>query len=82
MRRALLLAFGVVAPLIGAPAHALAKDPCAAIEEPFAYNACLARHGPHALATRPIPERGEDSGALRPRRGRARLEFDLGGGRR
>ena len=82
MRRALSLALAVLAPLIAAPAHAKGKDPCAQFEEPFAYNACLARHGPPAFAARPIPAPENDSGALRPRRGRRRLEFDVGRNRR
>jgi hypothetical protein len=81
MRSALLIA-AVVAPLIGAPAAALAKDQCAAIEEPLAYNACLARRGPPAFVARPAPDPDEGFNAPRPRHGRERLEFGVGGPRR
>jgi hypothetical protein len=77
MRSALLIP-AVVASLIGAPAAALAKDQCAAIEEPLAYNACLARHGPPAFATRPAQDPDEGFNAPRSRHGRARLEFEVG----
>ena len=81
MRRALLIPV-VVAPLVGAPAEALAKDPCAAFEEPLAYNACLARHGPPAFAARPAQDPDEGFGAPRARHGRGRLDFEVGAPRR
>ena len=45
--------------------RALAEDDpsCAQYQEPMAYNACLARHGPKANAT------GAHSGAAQPERG-------------
>ena len=81
MRRALLFPV-VVAALVAASAVALAKDQCAAIEEPLAYNACLARHGPPAFVTRPGADPDEGFSAPRARHGRERLEFGVGGPRR
>ena len=86
MRHALILAIGLGALLIGAPARAKDNASCAQFEEPFAYNACLARHGPPAGATRAIAAPDDDFGAPRPYarkgRGRMRMEFDVGEKRR
>jgi hypothetical protein len=86
MRDAFMLAIGLGALLIGAPARAKDNASCAQFEEPLAYNACLARHGPHAGATRAIAAPDEDFGApgVEARRGgeRHRLEFDIGEKRR
>jgi hypothetical protein len=85
MRHALVLAIGLGALLIGAPAGAK-DDPCAKYEAPLEYNACLARHGPPAGATRAIAAPDEDFGApgadVRNGRERQRLEFDAGEKRR
>jgi len=86
MRHALILAIGLGALLIGAPARAADNGSCAKYQEPLAYNACLARHGPHAGATRAIAAPDDDLGAPRPyaRKGRERMrmEFDVGEKRR
>jgi hypothetical protein len=77
MARAAPLAF--VALVFAAPAAAQRSDPCARLEEPIAYNACLAAHGPRAAATRPATPNEEAAGAVRRApRGRQRLEFNLG----
>ncbi len=82
MRHALVLAIGLGALLIGAPAGAK-DDPCAKYEAPLEYNACLARHGPPAGATRAIAAPDDDFGAprvdARKGRERMRMEFDVGG---
>jgi hypothetical protein len=84
MRHALVLAISLAAPLIAAPAGAK-DDPCAKYEAPLEYNACLARHGPPAGATRAIAP-DDDFGApradARKGRERMRMEFDVGGKRR
>ena len=86
MRHAFMLAIGLGALLIGAPARAKDDASCAQFEEPLAYNACLARHGPRAGATRAIAAPDEDfaaPSAEAPKGGeRHRLEFDLGEKRR
>ncbi len=97
MRKALVAALAVGAAFSCADARAQDNPRCAKFEQPLAYNACLARlgppaHGVHALAN---PEGGAtaDASAVpfrggpvvsHTRRGRARLEFDVGqaGGRR
>ena len=49
-------------------------------EEPLAYNACLAKLGPRALESRAAPPTSAPRGEIsRGRRGRMRLEFDVGG---
>ena len=84
MRHALILAIGLAAPLIAAPAAAK-DDPCAKYDAPLEYNACLAKHGPPAGVTRAIAP-DEDFGAPSadaPKGGdRHRLEIDLGEKRR
>jgi hypothetical protein len=72
---------------IGAPAQAQDNPACAKFEEPLAYNACLARLGPRAAATRGVPEPdGGTRGArharggpeiVRTRKGRVRAEFTI-----
>jgi len=71
--------FAVVALILASPAAAQRPDPCASIEAPLAYNACLAEHGPHAPATR-AEAPGDEGGAplRRGPRGRRRLEFSVG----
>lgn len=93
MRLALVPAFVLAAALIGAPASAEDNPACAKFEEPLAYNACLARLGPPAHATKGVPASPEDYGqpqaaaggrvhgglvVAHERRGRVRLEFDVG----
>jgi hypothetical protein len=71
--------FAVAALVFAAPAAAQRQDPCARLEEPIAYNACLAEHGPRAAASRPASPNEETSGAVRRTpHGRRRLEFNLG----
>jgi hypothetical protein len=97
MRQAFILAIGIGVLLVGAPARAQDNPACAKYEEPLAYNACLARLGPHAPGTRAIPEPEDDAdgpGAggrrrahggfeiSRERHARAHAEFDIGGQRR
>ena len=57
------LAFGVAGLL--APALARAEDypECAKIDNPFAYNQCLAKHGPPMHATKAIAAPEGDEGA-------------------
>ncbi len=96
MRQAFLLAIGAAAVLVGAPARAEDNPACAKYQEPLAYNACLARLGPPAHATRAIPAPEEESGPAyaggrrrfhggfemsRERHERPHLEFDVGGKR-
>ena len=77
MARAAPVAFAAL--VFAAPAAAQRPDPCARLEEPLAYNACLAEHGPRAAATRAASPNVEASGALRRTpHGRQRLEFNLG----
>lgn len=71
--------------LMAAPASAQDYSACAKIENPFAYNQCLANHGPPAHATRAIaPPDGEDArpGASQPsadhRRVRTTIQFARG----
>jgi hypothetical protein len=93
MRDALILGIGLSALIVGAPARAGGVASCANIEEPLAYNACLARFGPHAPtmhgATAPDgeedpPPAGERKGGefSQGGHGRPRAEFDVGGRRR
>ncbi len=95
MRHAFHLAIGLGALLAGAPARASDNPACAQYQEPLAYNACLARLGPHAPAAKAVAAPGDDAGAPRAygrraasriaistgRRGRKRIEFDVGGRR-
>ena len=96
MRQAFIFAIGAAAVLVGAPARAVDNPACAKYEEPLAYNACLARLGPRAPTTHGVPAPNEDPGApyaggrrrvhggfemSRERRGRMRMEFDIGGKR-
>ena len=92
-RRRLALAAALALATLGA-APAQAQDrACAKIEEPLAYNACLANHGPKAGAVRaePEPAGGAPSSALhrhsrvrgalmarKTRRGKMEMEFDVG----
>ena len=77
--------FGFIA--LAFPGHARAQDvpACSQYQEPMAYNACLARHGPKAndVATRPAygqhgrsamgpAERGRAGAAKNDGRGRSR----------
>lgn len=93
MRLAFLGSIALGALIAGAPAFAQDNPACAKFEEPLAYNACLARLGPHAHAARgvaaPEEEGGEPAAGGRRRahggyalsqgrRGRARMEFDVG----
>ncbi len=86
MRGALILGIGLGALVAGAPAHAAGAADCAGIEAPLAYNACLARFGPHAPTMRSAtPADGEwdqPPGGERSGHGRPRAVFDLGGRRR
>jgi hypothetical protein len=68
MSRAAILALVLAA--LGSPGQARAQDnsSCAQYEEPMAYNACLARHGPKANAIAPHPGQ-----MLHDRRARFRL---------
>ncbi|MGA2044608.1 MAG: hypothetical protein ABSG83_14705 [Roseiarcus sp.] len=82
-----------VALLIAAPAGAQNYPACAKIEDPLAYNACLARQGPPAHATRAIAPNDADGARAwtggahtRPgvriahgRHGRMVLELSVGG---
>jgi hypothetical protein len=71
--------FVFAALVFAAPAAAQRPDPCARFEEPLAYNACLAEHGPRAGATRPAAATDEAGGRVqRAPRGRQRLEFNVG----
>jgi len=79
-RRAAYLASLVL--LLAAPAAAQRPDPCGRFEEPLAYNACLAEHGPRAAETRAASPDGEALGAIRRAphgHGRQRLELNAGG---
>jgi hypothetical protein len=93
MRDALVPALAISAVLSGAPALAQDNPACAKFQEPLAYNACLARLGPPAHATRAIAApQGETEGSpaaggrrirgglvvAHGKRGRMRLEFDVG----
>lgn len=97
MRHALILAIAIGVLCVGQRARAEDNPACAKFEEPLAYNACLARFGPHAPGTRAVAAPDDDSdepgadgrrrahGGLeisRERHGRARAEFDVGGQRR
>ncbi|HEY1941226.1 MAG TPA: hypothetical protein VGH40_03805 [Roseiarcus sp.] len=96
MRKALVAALAVGVAFSCADASAQDNPRCAKFEEPLAYNACLARLGPpaHGVRALPDPEGGASADSAAPfrggpvvshmRRGRARLEFDVGqaGGRR
>ena len=96
MRQALILAIGLGALLVGAPAGAQDNPACAKYQEPLAYNACLARFGPHAPGTKAVAAPGNSGVAReharrnarwghenwRGRRGRMRLEFAVAGKRR
>ncbi len=97
MRQAFILAIGVGVVCLGAPARAEDNPACAKYEEPLAYNACLARFGPHAPGAKAIPEPDDESDGpsasgrrrahggfeiSRERHARARAEFDVGGQRR
>jgi len=78
MRGAAPLAFAAL--VLAAPAAAQKPDPCARFEEPLAYNACLAEHGPRAAGkgTRPASPDEEASGPIRRApHGRQRLEFNV-----
>jgi len=69
-------AFGLVGliGLLAAPASAEDYPECAKIDNPFAYNQCLAKHGPPVHATRAIaPPEGEDGP-------RDASQFSAGGG--
>ncbi len=82
MRQAFILALFVGALLAGAPARAEDNPACAKYEEPLAYNACLARLGPHAPATRAVAAPDDDAGG--PSAGgrrRARGGFEVSRGR-
>jgi hypothetical protein len=86
MRDALILGIGLGALVAGAPAHAAGAAACAGIEAPLAYNACLARFGPHAPAMRgasaPDDESDPPPAGERSGHGRPRAVFDVGGRRR
>jgi hypothetical protein len=57
----LVFGFAVFAALCGAPASAEDYPACAKIENPLAYNQCLATQGPPAHGTRAIaPPEGAD----------------------
>ena len=82
MRQALMIAIGFGALFLGAQARAQDKGACAKIEEPLAYNACLARFGPPAYVNRGVAVPDGDPGApvAEPHgHGRGRMEFNLGG---
>ncbi|MGO4870990.1 MAG: hypothetical protein ACLPGW_10325 [Roseiarcus sp.] len=80
MRRALLVAIGLAGLMLGAPARAQDNPACSQYREPLAYNACLAKLGPRALESRAAPPTSAPRGEIsRGRRGRMRLEFDVGG---
>ncbi|MGD1038872.1 MAG: hypothetical protein ABR878_17250 [Roseiarcus sp.] len=93
MRHALILAIGLGALLLGAPARAEDNGACAKYEEPLAYNACLARFGPRAYEAGAVAAPAAEAGAAarggahrgpeisRGRRGRLRMEFDVAGKR-
>jgi hypothetical protein len=77
----------VAAALIGSGARGQDSAACAKFEDPLAYNACLARGGPPAHATRAItPAEELSSGAharsamtvAHGRRGRMVLELSVG----
>ncbi len=79
MKRAVAPLVFVALVAVAAPAAAQRPDPCARFEEPLAYNACLAEHGPRVPATRAEAPGGEASAPLRHGpRGRQRLEFSIG----
>ena len=71
--RAATIAFCLAA--LAANGRALAQDDpsCAQYQEPMAYNACLARHGPKASDIR------THSGAAQPHQGEARAPSDIFG---
>ncbi len=67
------------AAILAGPARGASSDGCAKFEEPLAYNACLARQGPHAGAaggTRGVGEATE-APAMRGSHGRVRMEFTV-----
>jgi hypothetical protein len=76
-------AAALVLALCGAPARADDNAACAKFESPLAYNACLAKLGPPASATRGIPEAvgGHRSAApvfaAQRTKGRVRMEFTI-----
>jgi hypothetical protein len=84
-KRAALLIF--VSALAALPRSALGQDDpaCAKYQEPLAYNACLASHGPKANSIGAEPHIGARSSAGSPagrewpaatrRRGRVHMEF-------
>jgi hypothetical protein len=53
--RAIIILLGLIELAFAVPARAQDDPACAQYQEPMAYNACLARHGPKAndVATRP-----------------------------
>ncbi|HYA73649.1 MAG TPA: hypothetical protein VEF36_10895 [Roseiarcus sp.] len=80
MRQAFIPALFAGALLVGAPARAEDNPACAKYEEPLAYNACLARLGPHAPATRAVAAPDDDAGPGAGRR-RAHGRFEVSRGR-
>ena len=85
--RSILIAAALVLVSGGAPARA-DNPACAKFENPLEYNACLARLGPRAGATRGVPEqpaapatRGVRSmrafAGARRTRGRVHMEFTI-----
>jgi hypothetical protein len=76
MIRAALLALLVLT--FVAPAAAEKPDPCARFEEPLAYNACLAAHGPRAFGARPEGS-GEEGGPPRRHVPHERQRMELNG---
>ncbi len=86
-KRAALLIF--VSALAAAPRPALGQDDpaCAKYQEPLAYNACLASHGPKANSIRAEPHAdarssagsapGREWPAATRRRGRIHMEFRI-----
>ena len=68
--------------LFAAVAPAAAEDACAQLNEPLAYNACLARQGPASRAVHvgkaPAAHRVHGHIVVAPRRGRASMVFSVG----
>jgi hypothetical protein len=82
MRHALIRAIGIGGLLVSAPALAVDNPACAKFDEPLAYNACLARFGPHAPEMRGAPAPEPEAAPAGQRRVRSGFEFSRGRHRR
>ncbi len=86
-KRAVLAAVSLLAAALLTSARAQDISPCARFQDPFAYNACLASHGPKAGAVGKVeresagPADGKPRSSRAPvvlrRRGRVHMEFQV-----